>query len=65
MAAGLLTQFVLGVFVMRLKIGNDLFRFLGDSVTAFLEYTDYGSHLVFGNNFKDHFFVFKVKLKFF
>jgi CNT family concentrative nucleoside transporter len=33
---------------------------LGDKVTQFLDYTDYGASLVFGDNFKDHFFAFKV-----
>ncbi len=45
---------------MRIKFGYDLFKFFGDQVSIFLAYTDYGSRLVFGDNFTDHFFVFKV-----
>ena len=45
---------------MRVDFGYKLFRFVGDQVTAFLGYTDAGSKVVFGENFGDHFFAFKV-----
>ncbi len=37
-----------------------MFKFLGEKVAQFLDYTDNGSRLVFGNSFNDHFFAFKV-----
>ncbi len=53
-------QFALAVFVLRTTFGYYLFKFLGDEVEKFLAFTDEGSKLVFGSNYLDHFFVFKV-----
>ena len=33
---------------------------MGDAVTGFLDFADRGSIFVFGENFRDHFFAFKV-----
>ena len=60
---GLLMQFILGVFVMRVEFGYNLFLFLGDKVTVFLNYTNNGSMLVFGT-VKEHFFVTKARVDF-
>jgi hypothetical protein len=46
---------------MRSEFGYEMFKFLGDQTEKFLSFTDVGSQLVFGDSFKEHFFVFKVK----
>mgnify|MGYP001801787525 FL=1 len=36
------------------------FKLLGDEIKIFLDYSDFGAAFVFGNNFREHFFAFKV-----
>lgn len=60
LTVGILIQYILGVFILRLEFGYRLFQFLGHQVSTFLDYTDNGCRLVFGNSFADHFFAFKV-----
>ena len=60
LVVGILVQYMLGVFVLRTEIGFRMFRFMGDKVDQFLDYIDNGCRLVFGPNFKDHYFAFKV-----
>lgn len=60
LTVGILIQYILGVFILRLEFGYKLFQYLGHQVSTFLDYTDNGSRLVFGNSFADHFFAFKV-----
>lgn len=57
---GLEIQFIFGVFLLRTEFGYKLFKFLSDQVIKFLEYTDQGSELVFGEKYTDHIFAFKV-----
>jgi nucleoside permease NupC len=57
---GLLIQFILAVFLLRVEFGYKLFKFISDQVIVFLDYTDAGSELVFGASFRDHFFAMKV-----
>lgn len=57
---GLILQFIMGLVILRTKLGFHIFDFLGNLVSAFLTYTDAGSIFVFGANYKDHFFAFKV-----
>ncbi|XP_072045725.1 solute carrier family 28 member 3-like [Amphiura filiformis] len=57
---GMALQFALGLFILRTKVGFMIFDFLGDLVQTFLDYTDEGSIFVFGDNYMDHFFAFKV-----
>ena len=59
---GILIQYILGVFILRLEFGYALFQFLGQEVSTFLDYTDNGAALVFGDKYTDHFFAFKVNL---
>ena len=40
--------------------GQLFFGAIGDFFTKLLEFTDAGGEFVFGKNFKDHFFAFKV-----
>lgn len=36
---GILVQYILGVFILRLQFGYKLFQFLGNQVSTFLDYT--------------------------
>lgn len=45
---GLLLQFLLGLIVLRWKVGQDIFECLGDKIKTFLDFTDNGSSFVFG-----------------
>ena len=45
---GLGLQFVFAVFVLRVPLGQRLFKFLGDAVTALLSFSYAGSSFVFG-----------------
>ncbi|RNA39663.1 solute carrier family 28 member 3 [Brachionus plicatilis] len=60
LVVGILIQYILGVFILRLEFGYRMFQFLGKQVSTFLDYTDNGSRLVFGEHFADHFFAFKA-----
>ena len=57
---GLLAQFVLAVFVMRTEEGNALFTAIGGVFAGMLNFVDEGSAMVFGDNYTDFFFAFKV-----
>ncbi|MGM9999599.1 MAG: NupC/NupG family nucleoside CNT transporter [Candidatus Bruticola sp.] len=46
---GLGLQVVLGLFVLKTQIGHDIFAFLGHLVNKLLEFTNEGSHFVFGS----------------
>ncbi|XP_074659277.1 solute carrier family 28 member 3-like isoform X2 [Tubulanus polymorphus] len=57
---GLAIQFVLGIVILRTDFGFKAFKYLGDQAQEFLKFTDYGSSFVFGKNYEDHLFAFKV-----
>ncbi|MBT4846970.1 MAG: NupC/NupG family nucleoside CNT transporter, partial [Planctomycetaceae bacterium] len=57
---GLLAQFVLALFVMRTEEGNQLFTAIGGVFAGMLNFVDVGSEMVFGNNYTEFFFAFKV-----
>ncbi|MBD2155924.1 nucleoside transporter C-terminal domain-containing protein [Leptolyngbya sp. FACHB-16] len=57
---GFALQFLFGVFVLRTGVGFHLFNGIGNLVTAFLNFSDAGAEFVFGENFRDIFFAFKV-----
>lgn len=57
---GLLLQFGLGFFVLRTSAGAALFDAIGDIFLALLSCVDAGSEFVFGADFAEHFFAFKV-----
>ena len=60
---GIGLQFVLGVLILRWKAGYHFFRFVGDQVKVFLDYTDEGSKFVFGEEgYLLHRMAFKVSL---
>lgn len=51
-----------GLAIMMLKVGPVLrvVQWFGDMITGLLGYVDVGCQFLFGDNFKDHFFVFRV-----
>lgn len=57
---GVALQLLFALFILRTPIGFNIFQFLGDGVTRFLDFSDQGAAFVFGENFKDFFFAFKV-----
>ncbi|XP_031953440.1 solute carrier family 28 member 3 isoform X1 [Corvus moneduloides] len=58
--SGIGMQFILGVLILRTKVGFDVFNWLGIQIQTFLEYSDTGAKFVFGDKYTDHFFAFKV-----
>ncbi|XP_046571992.1 sodium/nucleoside cotransporter 1-like [Haliotis rubra] len=58
--SGLSMQFVFALMLMRSQTGAMIFLYLGDRIMEFMEYADAGAKFVFGPNFADHFFAFKV-----
>ena len=59
-SSGLLAQLLLAIFVMRTEEGNALFTAIGSIFAGMLDFVDEGSAMVFGDNFTDFFFAFKV-----
>ena len=53
-------QFAFALIILRTSHGFSAFKFVGDTVARFLDYTDVGSAFVFGENFLDHYIAFKV-----
>jgi concentrative nucleoside transporter, CNT family len=53
-------QLILGVLVLRTTYGYLVFKWLGDLVTRFLDFSDAGARFVFGERFTEFFFAFKV-----
>ncbi|NXN43477.1 S28A3 protein, partial [Rhinoptilus africanus] len=58
--SGIGMQFILGLLILRTKVGFDVFNWLGNQIQTFLEYSDTGAKFVFGEKYTDHFFAFKV-----
>ncbi|XP_020822118.1 sodium/nucleoside cotransporter 1 isoform X3 [Phascolarctos cinereus] len=57
---GLGLQFVLGIFIIRTEPGFVAFRWLGDQIKIFLDYTVAGSSFVFGDMLVKNTFAFQV-----
>ncbi|XP_031548619.1 solute carrier family 28 member 3-like isoform X1 [Actinia tenebrosa] len=57
---GLGLQFIFGLLILRTPQGFATFKFLGQTVQSFLDFTDVGAKFVFGDDFMKHFFAFKV-----
>ncbi|XP_077004661.1 solute carrier family 28 member 3 isoform X2 [Tamandua tetradactyla] len=57
---GIGLQFLLGLLILRTKLGFMAFEWLGGKVQTFLGFTDAGASFVFGKKYTDHFFAFKV-----
>ncbi len=45
---GLLVQAILAVFILKVPLGRDIFRWLGEKVTKILSFSDEGAKFVFG-----------------
>lgn len=58
--SGMLLQFGLAVLTLKTKPGLAFFDAIGNFFTKILEFTNEGSEFVFGENFREHFFAFKV-----
>ncbi|MEM7050344.1 MAG: NupC/NupG family nucleoside CNT transporter [Acidobacteriota bacterium] len=59
-AVGTGIQFALALLILKTTAGQRLFEVATQYVTAFLDFSDAGSQFIFGENFTDHFFAFKV-----
>lgn len=57
---GLTLQFLLGLFVLRTNVGQQAFSFLGKQVEHFLSHVIAGVEFVFGENYVDFEFAFKL-----
>eukprot|EP00105_Crassostrea_gigas_P038355 XP_019922503.1 PREDICTED: solute carrier family 28 member 3-like [Crassostrea gigas] len=57
---GLTLQFLLGLFVLRTNVGQQTFSFLGKQVEHFLSHVIAGVEFVFGENYVDFEFAFKL-----
>lgn len=57
---GLGLQIVFALFILKTSVGFQLFKALQDSVLIVLNFSDEGAKFLFGENFADHFFAFKV-----
>lgn len=57
---GLAMQFALAMFVFYTRPGELIFQGISDFFTATLGFVDEGGRMVFGENFEEHFFAFKV-----
>ena len=57
---GIAIQLIFALLILRTPIGFAVFSFLGSLVGRFLDFSDAGAAFVFGENFKDFFFAFKV-----
>ncbi len=57
---GIALQLILGVLLLKSAIGLKTFQFLGSVAEEFLNFSDAGAKLVFGDGFEEHFIAFKI-----
>ena len=57
---GIALQYLFALLILRTIWGYEMFKWLGDRVTEFLEYTLAGIIFVFGDKYFEHFFAMKV-----
>lgn len=57
---GLGLSVLVALFILKTPVGFTVFSFLGRLVGKFLDFTDAGSRMVFGEAFGEHLFAFKV-----
>ena len=57
---GIALQLIFAILILKTAPGLAVFKFLGDMVTQFLNFSDAGAKFIFGDNFADHFIAFKV-----
>lgn len=57
---GIALQLIFAILILKTAPGLAVFKFLGDLVTQFLNFSDSGAKFLFGDNFAEHFIAFKV-----
>ncbi len=57
---GIALQLILGVLILKTTTGLAVFQFLGSLIQQFLNFSDQGAKLVFGDGFEEHFIAFKI-----
>jgi len=57
---GIALQLIFAILILKTAPGLAFFKFLGDMVTQFLNFSDAGAKFIFGDNFAEHFIAFKV-----
>jgi len=57
---GLSLQLILALFILHTEFGRNMFTWAKDLVDATISLSDKGAVFLFGENFRDHFFAFKV-----
>jgi CNT family concentrative nucleoside transporter len=57
---GTALQLIFAVIILKTPPGKAFFIWLSDVVTKFLDFSDAGARFVFGDNFQEHLFAFKV-----
>ncbi len=57
---GTLLQLLFAVIILKTPPGRAFFVWLSDKVTALLNFSDAGASFIFGDNFTEHMFAFKV-----
>ncbi|MEM9947833.1 MAG: NupC/NupG family nucleoside CNT transporter [Cyanobacteria bacterium P01_D01_bin.36] len=57
---GFALQIAFALIILRTAVGFKIFSWVGNIVNAFLDFSDAGASFVFGENFQDFFFAFKV-----
>jgi len=57
---GIGLQFIFALIVLRWKAGRSALKWVGNRVTEFLAYSNYGSEFVFGSSYREHLIAFRV-----
>ena len=57
---GVALQLILGVLILKSAIGLNIVQFFGNVIQQFLDFSDEGAKLVFGDGFEEHFIAFKI-----
>ena len=57
---GIALQLIFAILILKTAPGLAVFKFLGDMVTQFLNFSDAGAKFIFGDSFAEHFIAFKV-----
>jgi concentrative nucleoside transporter, CNT family len=57
---GTLLQFTFALLILKTPWGRAFFLWLNDATTVFLSFSDAGARFIFGDNFAEHLFAFKV-----
>jgi CNT family concentrative nucleoside transporter len=57
---GLALQMALALFILKTDVGQTIFDWARDTVTVIINMSDAGAEFLFGEDFRKHFFAFKV-----